>query len=62
MYYNIIVFALGVRSLYGLSMLYVTHVTLDTRPSRFSRACNVEKLGVAGLACEASEKPQPLLP
>ena len=34
------------RSLYGLSTGDVTHVTLDTRPSRFS-ACNIEKLGVA---------------
>ena len=34
------------RSLYGLSTGDVTHVTLDTRPSRFS-ACSIEKLGVA---------------
>ena len=29
------------RSLYSLSMHYVTHVTSDTRPSRFS-VCNIE--------------------
>ena len=34
------------RSLYGLSTRYVTHVTLDTRPSHFS-ACNIENAGVA---------------
>ena len=31
------------RSLYGLSMHYITHMTSDTRPSCFS-ACKVEKL------------------
>ena len=34
------------RSFYLLSTLYVAHVILNTRPSRFS-ACNIEKLGVA---------------